>query len=413
MKVNKKHKIIILITFISLILLILIQFRQIIESAKLEQKLFANKVELALISAKKEIAENMEFCTKMEKCFEQNSNSCKNKMEQNDWYLADSIVTAKLQEFNISIDYDFDIIDSKNKSVLIENDCYIQSLEEIVELNGVQMKIHFPSRNEFISKQMTAVFISSILLIILISFSFIVMLKLFNREKKISENTRDFINNMTHEFKTPLANIGLANNLIRKKIDSENLKIIQKYTEIITSEKTKLTENIEQILNVALLEQNSNLNIGENILISDVLEQSIENIKYAVNEKNGKIEVKINSDRNLILGNKFHLLNVFTNILDNACKYTARNPEIEITTRNDNNNIIITISDNGIGISKENQKQIFDKFFRVSTGDVHNIKGFGLGLSYAKAVIEQHKGRIEVTGNLNEGTTFMIFLPIK
>jgi len=412
-KVNKKHKIIILITFISLILLILIQFRQIIESAKLEQKLFANKVELALISAKKEIAENMEFCTKMEKCFEQNSNSCKNKMEQNDWYLADSIVTAKLQEFNISIDYDFDIIDSKNKSVLIENDCYIQSLEEIVELNGVQMKIHFPSRNEFISKQMTAVFISSILLIILISFSFIVMLKLFNREKKISENTRDFINNMTHEFKTPLANIGLANNLIRKKIDSENLKIIQKYTEIITSEKTKLTENIEQILNVALLEQNSNLNIGENILISDVLEQSIENIKYAVNEKNGKIEVKINSDRNLILGNKFHLLNVFTNILDNACKYTARNPEIEITTRNDNNNIIITISDNGIGISKENQKQIFDKFFRVSTGDVHNIKGFGLGLSYAKAVIEQHKGRIEVTGNLNEGTTFMIFLPIK
>ena len=393
--------------------MILIQFRQIIESAKLEQKLFANKVELALISAKKEIAENMEFCTKMEKCFEQNSNSCKNKMEQNDWYLADSIVTAKLQEFNISIDYDFDIIDSKNKSVLIENDCYIQSLEEIVELNGVQMKIHFPSRNEFISKQMTAVFISSILLIILISFSFIVMLKLFNREKKISENTRDFINNMTHEFKTPLANIGLANNLIRKKIDSENLKIIQKYTEIITSEKTKLTENIEQILNVALLEQNSNLNIGENILISDVLEQSIENIKYAVNEKNGKIEVKINSDRNLILGNKFHLLNVFTNILDNACKYTARNPEIEITTRNDNNNIIITISDNGIGISKENQKQIFDKFFRVSTGDVHNIKGFGLGLSYAKAVIEQHKGRIEVTGNLNEGTTFMIFLPIK
>lgn len=414
MKGINKHKIQIFITLISLIILVIIQFLQIIKSAKSEHKQFADKVELALLSAKNEISKDMDLCSKMEKCFNENSYSCKSKMLEKDWTLADSIITAKLKYYNIQLDYNFDIIDSKNDETCKNTEgCFIQSLEEIIQIEGIQLTIHFPSRNEFILKQISVIFITSLLLILLISFSFFRMLKFYNKEKLISENTRDFVNNMTHEFKTPLANIGLASNLIKKKTDENNLNIINKYLEIITFEKTKLTENIEEILNVATLEKANTIVRNEKVDIDEIINDAVETLNLNISEKCGKINIEKCTVNAIVTGNKFHLTHLVINILDNACKYTFKPPIINIKIFNKNKFVLIEISDNGIGISKEHQLQIFEKYFRVPTGDVHNIKGFGLGLSYVKNVIEQHNGKIEIKSTLNKGSVFKIYLPLK
>jgi len=410
LKTKNNHKIIIIGTFISLIFLILIQFLWIFQSARNERRQFANKVELALLNSKEDIAKSNNFCKKMNNCFAKNEENCKNKMSTNDWNIIDSIIKKNLAEYKIDLDYNFDIVEETD-AINNKSNCYIQSLEEVLQTAGVELTIHFPSQNDFILKQISLMFVSSLILIFIISFSFFLMLKFYLNEKNISKNTRDFINNMTHEFKTPLANIGLATNLLKKKVDDNNLKIILKYTDIIASEKTKLTENIEQILTVASLEKSTNMLVFETIEIDKIIDEAIEANNILLKENLGKIYVSNNWTENKINGNKFHLINLFTNIIDNACKYTTAMPEIKISTYNKNNYFVTEIADNGIGISKEHQKFVFDKYFRVPTGDVHNNKGFGLGLSYVKTVTEQHKGKIEIKSILNKGTTFIIYLP--
>ena len=222
----------------------------------------------------------------------------------------------------------------------------------------------------------------------------------------------DFVNNMTHELKTPISTISLASQMISDKtipLEQKNLTHISK---IIDTESKQLGYQVERVLQMAIFDQGQLKFKHEEIDIHDVVETVAQNFLIQIEKRKGKITFLPNAEDSRIIGDDIHITNVISNLLENAVKYTTKTPEIEITSSNKEKYLVLSIKDNGIGISKDNQKRIFDKFFRVPTGNIHNVKGFGLGLSYVKLIIEQHNGKIEVKSDLNRGTQFDIHLPL-
>jgi two-component system phosphate regulon sensor histidine kinase PhoR len=258
---------------------------------------------------------------------------------------------------------------------------------------------------------MGTMFITSVILIIVVLVMFWRTVLLLMREKQISEHTSDFLNNMTHEFKTPLANIALAGKMITKDSAINQEDKIKHYSGIILEENEKLRLQVEQVLSMTALErgeiplQKSELNFHE--LIND----SVKHINIQIENKQGKLKLFLQAEHFQVVGDKSHLTNAMCNLIDNAIKYSPEKPEVFIQTVNDGKYLIVTVTDKGIGIEKEYQKHVFKKFFRVPTGDVHNVKGFGLGLAYIKKIVELHNGTIELYSEPGEGTTFTIILP--
>ncbi|MFZ1635084.1 MAG: HAMP domain-containing sensor histidine kinase, partial [Chitinophagales bacterium] len=232
------------------------------------------------------------------------------------------------------------------------------------------------------------------------------------RQKKLSEIKNDFINNMTHEFKTPLATISLAVDAVNNPMILKDESKIKHYTHIIKEENKRMNAQVEKVLQMALLDKNEISLSTDDIDIHDIIYRAVENISVQVEEKDGKIDMELAAERYELTGDEVHLSNVISNLLDNANKYSPEKPEIKITTESDDKGIYITVADHGIGMSNDDVKMIFEKFYRVPTGNVHNIKGFGLGLTYVKAIIEAHKGTIDVKSQPKKGSQFKLFLPI-
>jgi two-component system phosphate regulon sensor histidine kinase PhoR len=224
---------------------------------------------------------------------------------------------------------------------------------------------------------------------------------------------------MTHELKTPISTINLASNLINEKIEKDNIKIanktaLQKYINIIIDESNRLQNQVEKVLKIALLESGATTLNLEEIHLNKLIRDILAGYEILVKNKNGKLLLDIEAQNDLILGDKTHLKNIIVNLLENAIKYTSDTPKIQIKTKNpDNISIVFSIKDNGIGIDKKYQRKIFEKFYRVPTGNIHNVKGFGIGLSYVKDIVLSHKGSITVKSELHKGTTFNITFPLK
>jgi len=272
--------------------------------------------------------------------------------------------------------------------------------------------LSFPNKNSHIYRSVSLLLSGSLLFTLIIIITFYITIRVILKQKKISEIKTDFINNMTHEFKTPIATISLAVDSIQNKSVISKPDRIMYFTDIIHEENKRMNSRVENILQMSLIDK-SDFNFQfEKADLHEIIEQAAKNIELQLKQKDGELNLHLDADSSIMLLDKVHILNILTNLLDNAVKYSDKRTEISIKTLQTDNNITICVKDNGMGISKEVQHKIFDKFFRVSKGDIHNIKGFGLGLSYVKAVILALNGSIDVKSELGKGSEFIINLPV-
>ena len=272
--------------------------------------------------------------------------------------------------------------------------------------------IYFPSQKTYLYKSIGLMGISSVILTSIIISVFILTLWIIFRQKKLSEMKNDFVNNMTHELKTPISTISLASQMLSdSSIPLEN-KNLEHISSIINTESKRLGYQVEKVLQMAVFDRGK-LKIKEKPLdMNEIIRSAVNNFSIQVEKRGGTLEYFPEASRANIIGDDVHLTNVLSNLLDNAMKYCQDIPKIIIRTFNEKHFFVIRVEDKGIGIRKEEQNRIFEKFYRVSTGNLHNVKGFGLGLSYVKKIVDIHGGNIELKSELNKGTRFDIYLPL-
>jgi len=271
--------------------------------------------------------------------------------------------------------------------------------------------IYFPKSNSSF-ESLPAIISTSIVLTLVILGIFIITLYIIFRQKKLSEIKNDFINNMTHELKTPISTISLASQMLNDTSISEKDRNYQHISAIIADESKRLGFHVEKVLQMAIIDRGGVDLSCKPISVHEVINQILKNIYLNLSDKNGNLKSIFEAQRDEVFADELHLSNVFTNLLDNAIKYSKEAPYIEIKTRNLNGHIIVSIKDNGIGIRKENQKKVFEKFYRVPTGNLHDVRGFGLGLSYVKKIVEQHKGFIHLNSETGKGSEFEVYIPL-
>lgn len=254
------------------------------------------------------------------------------------------------------------------------------------------------------------VFSSSVLLIVIFFFAYALFVIL--KQRRLSEVQKDFINNMTHEFKTPLSTIAISSGVLKDPTIVQTPDRLLNYATIIENETHRLKQQVERVLQMARWEKN-NLHLKrEQTSLHELIRESVSNQAFAVERNKGSIKLSLQASTDAVLVDRLHLSNVLYNLIDNAIKYCSREPQIDISTELVGSSIILAVQDNGIGISEENQKKIFHRFYRVPTGNVHDVKGFGLGLNYVKLLVEAHGGRITVQSKIGNGSIFKIVLPL-
>ena len=269
-----------------------------------------------------------------------------------------------------------------------------------------------PHRNNLIIKEITWFILGAILFTLIITTAFFLTIRTLIRQKKLSEIKSDFINNMTHEFKTPLATISLAVDALKNEKVSSDKEKTNYFTAVIKEENKRMNKQVETILQAALLDkQEVQLNLKK-LSAHDLIRSALNNIELPVHEKLGRLEVSFDAQKDLIMADEVHFINLVNNLLENAVKYSKDDLLIKLQTTNTGNHIRIRIEDNGIGMNKETLSRIFEKFFRAHTGNIHNVKGFGLGLSYVKTMVEAHKGTIKAESVLGKGTSFYLIFPL-
>ena len=270
--------------------------------------------------------------------------------------------------------------------------------------------VRFPERNANILSNMKVVLIFTVLMLITIAF-FIYSMFVILRQKQLSELQRDFINNMTHEFKTPIATINISTDVFLQNELIKSDQRLSRYAGIIKEQVMRLNTQVEKVLQLAKIERdNIELNI-EQVNLADLVRSISPSIELKVGEKQGVLHLDLAASNSLICADQLHLTNILHNLVDNAVKYAKKRPEISIRLVNEGKYLVLSVEDNGMGISKEHQKHVFDKFYRVPTGNVHNVKGFGLGLFYVKTICQAHRWKLDLQSELGKGTTVFLRMP--
>ena len=335
------------------------------------------------------------------------------------------LIKKELRNSGVALDFNYavksfqrgeerDIIGEKNYSpgpqkeypvLLFPND-----LNETKKPN--YLYLFFPKRDGYMLKQTGILVIPTIVLTIMLIGIFIFTILIILRQKKLSIIKNDFINNMTHELKTPISTISLASQMLRDNTVTNTPTTIEHISGIIYQESKRLTTQVEKVLQMAVFNEGKlKLKIKE-VNLNTLIKSVVLNFELRVKAKDGELTTDLQVDPAIIKGDEVHITNVLFNLLDNAVKYSKEAPKIIISTKLEDNFLIVGIKDHGIGIQKEYVGQIFERFYRVPTGNVHDVKGFGLGLSYVKKIIDAHRGKIKVESDINKGTKFMIYFPI-
>lgn len=338
--------------------------------------------------------------------------------------LIDSLISRELRAKRISTDYEFGIFSPATNSMILQKtgkypeqlltEGYYYNLSPLGSLYTYPNKllVYFPHEQSFIIKQLRKLLIISVILFFVIIGSFSFSMYIIFRQKRFSEMKNDFINNMTHEFKTPISTIALACEALKDKDIQKSEPVYNSYIGVISEENSRLGTMAEQILQTAIIDKGQFKLKKTHIDMHDVIRQAVKSKLIATQDREGNIDLQLKATRSEMLGDRIHLTNVIINLIDNAIKYNLNQPHIIINTVNEDNSLLIRVQDNGIGISKSNMKKIFDKLFRVHTGNVHDFKGFGLGLNYVKATTEMHNGTVSVDSEPGKGSTFTIKLPV-
>jgi len=343
------------------------------------------------------------------------------------------LVRQELTNRGVDTKYDYGVYSRAKQSFVIFNDHFVveeRSPREIlpgyrnifnsryrVHLFPEEMPspgllmIHFPSRGTFVWRSLWLNFLGSILFTAIILFSFGYTIHVIFRQKKLSEMKTDFINNMTHEFKTPIATISLAVDSINSPMVTTDVEKVKRFAGIIREENRRMNNQVEKVLQIALLDRNDFTLKLSPVNMNEAITQAVRNIELQVEKRGGKVELDLQAREPVVKGDQTHIESILNNLLDNANKYSPGEPEILVRTRDVKEGVEVSIQDHGIGLTKEARKQIFEKFFRVHTGDRHDVKGFGLGLSYVKKMMDAHRGQIRVQSELGKGSTFILTFP--
>ena len=283
---------------------------------------------------------------------------------------------------------------------------------DLVDMKPNYLFLYFPKQNTFLLKETGLLVIPTFVLTVMLIGIFVFTILIILKQKKLSNIKNDFINNMTHELKTPISTISLASQMLRDNTVTNTPKTIEHISGIIFQESKRLTTQVEKVLQMAVFNEGDlKLKLKE-VNINALINSVVLNFELRVKSKNGELTADLKADPAIIKGDEVHITNVLFNLLDNAVKYSKEEPKIIISTELKDESLIISVKDHGIGIQKEHVSQIFERFYRVPTGNVHNVKGFGLGLSYVKKIIDAHKGKISVDSAINKGTKFTIYFPV-
>ncbi len=331
-----------------------------------------------------------------------------------------AFLKRQLSENGIDIDFEFAIYD-KDLATKVQSNSF--ELDPVTTL-GVPMfldnnnesnfilYVDFPERKKFLWSSILTMTVLSIIFTLIIILAYTNAIYQIIKQRQISQIKTDFINNMTHEFKTPIATISLALDAMRNSKMINDKEKTERYLKMIKDENKRMHAQVENVLRISKLERNE-LNISKDRLkLHDLIEDAVSHVELIVEDRQGYVKCHLNAEKSSVLANETHFTNVLVNILDNAIKYSDDAPKIDVTTENVGNNIILKIADHGNGMTKQVQKKVFEKFYREHTGNVHNVKGHGLGLAYVKQMVDDHQGHVSVESEKGKGSTFIIKLPL-
>lgn len=332
----------------------------------------------------------------------------------------DSLLRAALHQQDIAAQYEYAVLDPHNAIQLGEfsDDAYLQIAEFQAFLfpNDIlrdenRLLLHFPNQQTYLLRTMWAILLTASFLILIVMAGFYYSILTIIRQKKLSVIKSDFINNMTHELKTPISTISLACEALSDPDIGKRPESVSRYIGMIGDENKRLGMLVEEVLQSAVFDKGDFELKLEEVDIHQLLNNVVDKIGIQVRERRGTMETKLEAKMHLIQADRVHLTNVFYNLIDNANKYSQNQPHITVSSRNEGEGVVIAVTDKGIGISKENQRKIFERLYRVPTGNRHDVKGFGLGLSYVRIVIERHRGHVNVDSDLGKGSRFEVFIP--
>lgn len=339
------------------------------------------------------------------------------------------IIRRELEDEGLKTMYNYGIYSNKTKSFVIVNDHYVvpeENQPSFAQLRNSPFSVHlfreempspgmlyidFPKQNSLVWGDLLPNLIGTLLFSALILFCFGYSVNVIFQQKKLSEMKTDFINNMTHEFKTPIATISLAADSITSPMISSNQEKVQRFANIIKQENKRMNNQVEKVLQMAQIDRKEVSIKASQVNLHEIIARAVENIGLQVEKREGSASASLAAMHPIIEGDMTHISNVINNLLDNANKYSPEQPDISISTRDVNNGVQVIVSDKGVGMTKESKKHIFDKFYRVHTGNLHDVKGFGLGLSYVKAIMDAHKGQIDVKSEVGKGSSFILTFP--
>jgi two-component system phosphate regulon sensor histidine kinase PhoR len=329
-------------------------------------------------------------------------------------------LTEELEIRNLNTDFEYGIYSNSLATKVRTEDFKLKSsstygialFDTQLNKSGYTLYVNFPQKNSLILSSITLLSVLSIIFTLIIIVAYTSALTQLIRQRQISEIKTDFINNMTHEFKTPIATTKLALDFLKNPKAQSKPEILERYLGMIREENERMNSQVENILQISRLEKNELDIKKEPRNLHDLIKKSMDHVRLLVENRDGYLKSHFGALKTNVLANESHLTNVIVNILDNANKYSPEAPKIDIYTENVKNHILIKIRDQGAGMNKTTRLNIFDKFYRAHTGDVHDVKGHGLGLAYSKRIVEEHYGEITVNSERGKGSTFIIKLPI-